>query len=229
MSFTITDQGQTTNTTGSPLTLTTATSIPAGSTIVVITYEKNAAGTTGTVSDSAGNVYTKEDNVSPAATNTDGRGAIWFVTNCLGPVTSISYTKQTTTVNAYMGALSATAGGPISLDTHATPVTGTGTTINISVTGTSGTEWYVFGFCTNIYSAGDITAFTQASGFNNGFDVAQASGGGTGGGGGNRTGTGTQTWNSTFSSVSRAFASFFLVFKEGPIAKPNRRIIRRYY
>ena len=215
MAFSVTDQLGTVGSTGATLAMTVNATVAIGSLVVVSVMELNTTGTAGTLADSAGNSYTKANDASPAATNSNGRASVFYCLKTTGTLTggssTITYTRVTSAVATGICAISSTYAGTIILDKNATPTTGTGTTnLTISATGTSGTELYVG--AGGIKSAG-AGIFTQGTGFSNGPDYENAGGGTCGSMGGNKTGSGAQTWAPTL-SVSRSWAMFLLVFQE---------------
>lgn len=138
--------------------------VPAGSLIVVTVQEDNTTGTIGTITDTAGNTYTKITDLSPNAANANGRCAMFYVKDCLALVNgnSITYTKTTSGRLVDLAAFYATG-----VDTVApldTAVTATSSASSSAPTVTSGTP-AVSGelFVGNAFWKGNAT-YTQDSG-----------------------------------------------------------------
>src|SRR5215472_62927 len=152
--------GRATAATAATLAITTPTAVPAGATIVVGVRENNTTTnqTGSSLTDSAGNTY----SLAGVASNTSGRTAMFYCSNCLALASSgtITYTKTGLSTNStQMEALFATDVGAYDSAAFGSNVSNSsGTTITI----TSGTPAVAgetfFGFTGN---SGASSTFTQ--------------------------------------------------------------------
>jgi hypothetical protein len=213
--FTVADHGKNSTVSGSTASINPVSNIPAGSLIVVQVNEATSqGGSPGTLSDSAGNVYTLANHQSPNNAASNGCASVWYVLSCkaLTTVQTITYAKHSNGVAAVICAMAATYVGTLSLDQNVTPTSGNSASPSIisGVPAKTGELWFGFlGISPRVSS----DTFTQPTGWTVGPDLIASSGSTNGQGGGYLVSidSAAKVYNPVISG--RFWAAFLLSFK----------------
>lgn len=181
--------------------------VPAGALVAVTVYEGNTTGGIGTVTDSVGNTYTKITDLSPGASNSNGRAAVYYAYNvtALSSSDTITYTRNSSGVeNCLLSALYATGVDTSNpLDTAVTNASSSASTSSPTVTsGTPGFPGELLVACTYWSSAATYTQDTTHSWSSPFASNTVGSVKGLAGGNQVNSGVGTTIYNPTLSFAS---------------------------
>ncbi len=223
MTISVTNLGTVGGTSPNPEVLTLANSVGAGALIVVLINEASTTGATGTVTDTAGNTYTKAATKTNNNAAANGCGSIFYAWNvtALNVGNTITYTRNTAGKAVAMAALAAggiqSSSNPLDLNTTPTFGSSTGGTGISSGTPAVAGELFVGGITLNPNASGDTFTQDTNHAWAVPFAVLKGVGGGTNGLAGgsfvNPLNTGL-TYAPTH--TSRTWAAFLLSFKPAP-------------
>lgn len=228
MSFTITNLGSVTNSTGATLAITVpAAGIPKGALVLVLDSEANniTYSTGGTMTDTQGNTYTQVVHGNNNNIATVNFGVLWqsILTTALVSGNTITLTKQVSGGNAIMAGMSITgqlASSPLDATTQATAFGSSSTPSVTSGVPTVNNELIIGGM-----SWQDTANATYSQDTTHSFTVPFATGKTTGGvqkaaiGGGSKviSGASAQTFSPTLTASDRWWA-FVVGVKPAPTA-----------